>query len=194
MPGKLIYLMGPSGSGKDSLIEAVRPHLAGRRCEVMRRVITRSAEAVGEDAVGVSREAFEALKAQGAFALDWQANSLAYGITVQLDDWLKAGHNVLVNGSRAHLNQARERYPDLLAIMLRVDTRVLQQRLQARGRETPAEICARLARNELFLDSVKALRAEGVQVLDNSAALAVAVQGFLALIDAGTGAVVAASA
>ena len=146
--------MGPSGSGKDSLIEAVRPHLAGRRCEVMRRVITRSAEAVGEDAVGVSREAFEALKAQGAFALDWQANSLAYGITVQLDDWLKAGHNVLVNGSRAHLNQARERYPDLLAIMLRVDTRVLQQRLQARGRETPAEICARLARNELFLDSV----------------------------------------
>ncbi len=194
MPGKLIYLMGPSGSGKDSLIEAVRPHLAGRRCEVMRRVITRSAEAVGEDAVGVSREAFESLKAQGAFALDWQANGLAYGITVQLDDWLRAGRNVLVNGSRGHLNQARERYPDLLAIMLRVDTRVLQQRLQARGRETPDEVCARLARNELFLDSVDALRAEGVQMLDNSAALAVGVQGFLALIDAGTGAVVAASA
>lgn len=194
MPGKLIYLMGPSGSGKDSLIEAVRSHLAGRRCEVMRRVITRSAEAVGEDAVGVSREAFESLKAQGAFALDWQANGLAYGITVQLDDWLRAGRNVLVNGSRGHLNQARERYPDLLAIMLRVDTRVLQQRLQARGRETPDEVCARLARNELFLDSVDALRAEGVQMLDNSAALAVGVQGFLALIDAGTGAVVAASA
>ncbi len=194
MPGKLIYLMGPSGSGKDSLIEAVRSHLAGRRCEVMRRVITRSAEAVGEDAVGVSREAFESLKAQGAFALDWQANGLAYGITVQLDDWLRAGRNVLVNGSRGYLNQARERYPDLLAIMLRVDTRVLQQRLQARGRETPDEVCARLARNELFLDSVDALRAEGVQMLDNSAALAVGVQGFLALIDAGTGAVVAASA
>lgn len=101
---------------------------------------------------------------------------------------------MLVNGSRGHLNQARERYPDLLAIMLRVDTRVLQQRLQARGRETPDEVCARLARNELFLDSVDALRAEGVQMLDNSAALAVGVQGFLALIDAGTGAVVAASA
>lgn len=194
MPGKLIYLMGPSGSGKDSLIEAVRPHLGGRRCEVMRRVITRSAEAVGEDAVGVSREAFESLKAQGAFALDWQANGLAYGITVQLDDWLKAGRNVLVNGSRGHLNQARERYPDLLAIMLRVDTHVLQQRLQARGRETPVEVRARLARNELFLDSVDALRAEGVQMLDNSAALAIGVQGFLALIDAGAGAVVAVSA
>ena len=192
--GKLIYLMGPSGSGKDSLIEAVRPYLAARGCEVMRRVITRSAEAVGEDAIGVSQQDFQSLKAQSAFALDWQANGLEYGIKVQLDDWLRAGRNVLVNGSRGHLNQARERYPDLLAIMLRVDTRVLQQRLQARGRETPDEVCARLARNELFLDSVDALRAEGVQMLDNSAALAVGVQGFLALIDAGTGAVVAASA
>lgn len=73
MPGKLIYLMGPSGSGKDSLIEAVRPHLAGRRCEVMRRVITRSAEAVGEDAVGVSREAFESLKV----LLPWTGKPMA---------------------------------------------------------------------------------------------------------------------
>lgn len=194
VPGKLIYLMGPSGSGKDSLIEAVRPYLAGRRCEVIRRVITRSAEAVGEDAIGVSHEAFELLKAQGAFALDWQANGLEYGICVQLDDWLNAGRNVLVNGSRGHLKQARERYPDLLAIMLRVDTPVLQQRLQARGREAPDEINARLARNELFLDSVDALRAEGVHMLDNSAALAVGVQGLLALIDAGIGTDGAASA
>ena len=188
VPGKLIYLMGPSGSGKDSLIEAVRPHLAERGCEVIRRVITRSAEAVGEEAIGVSREAFQTLKAQGAFALDWQANGLEYGIAVQLDDWLKAGRHVLVNGSRGHLKQARERYPDLLAIMLRVDTQVLQQRLQARGRETPAEISARLARNEQFLDSVDAQGAEGVHLLDNSAALAVGVQGLLALIDAGVGA------
>ena len=50
MPGKLIYLMGPSGSGKDSLIDAVRPYLPERGCEVIRRVITRSSEAVGEDA------------------------------------------------------------------------------------------------------------------------------------------------
>jgi len=56
MDGKLIYLMGPSGSGKDSLIEAAREPLRAMGCEVMRRVITRSAESVGEDAVCVTPE------------------------------------------------------------------------------------------------------------------------------------------
>lgn len=184
MPGKLIYLMGPSGSGKDSLIDAARPYLAVRGCEVVRRVITRSAEAVGEDALGVSRETFQSLKEEGAFALSWQANGLEYGIPVQIEDWLQAGRHVLVNGSRGHLQHARERYPDLLAIMLRVDTQVLHQRLLTRGRETATEISARLKRNELFLDSVETLGAEQVQILDNSAELTVGVQGLLALIDA----------
>ena len=183
MSGTLIYLMGPSGSGKDSLINAARPYLAERGCDVMRRVITRSAESVGEDAVGVSPEAFESLKHQRAFALHWQANGLEYGIPVQLDECLDSGRHALVNGSRGYLQQARARYPDLLAIVLRVDSEVLQQRLLKRGRETPSEINARLKRNQLFLDSLATLSAEQVHVLDNSAALSVGVQGLLSLID-----------
>ncbi len=183
MPGKLIYLMGPSGSGKDSLIDAAREQLQARGCEVVRRVITRSAEAVGEDALSVSRERFDSLNEEGAFALSWQANGLDYGIPVQLDNWLNAGRHVLVNGSRGYLDQARKRYPALLAIMLRVDTAVLRQRLLARGRETPEDISARLKRNDLFISSVSALEAQHVHVLDNSAALEVGVQRLLALID-----------
>ena len=184
VPGKLIYLMGPSGSGKDSLIDAARPQLAARGCEVVQRVITRSAEAVGEDAQGVSREAFGALKAQGAFALDWQANGLEYGIPVQIDDWLQAGRHVLINGSRAHLEHARARYPDLLAIRVTVDAGVLQRRLQARGRETPDEINTRLKRNELFIDGEGAPSGSSVQRLDNSSTLEAGVQALLGLIDA----------
>ncbi|WP_426209131.1 phosphonate metabolism protein/1,5-bisphosphokinase (PRPP-forming) PhnN [Pseudomonas sp. TWR2-1-1] len=184
MPGKLIYLMGPSGSGKDSLIDAVRPYLPERGCEVIRRVITRSSEAVGEDALGVSHERFQSLKEEGAFAMHWQANGLEYGIPVEIDQWLNSGRHVLVNGSRGYLKQARERYPDLLAIMLYVDTGVLRQRLQARGRETPAEISDRLQRNQLFIDSIDEQQSEQVSVLNNSAALSLGVQGFLALIDA----------
>lgn len=52
MAGRLIYLIGPSGSGKDSLLDAARPRLAKRGCRIVRRVITRSAEAVGEAAQG----------------------------------------------------------------------------------------------------------------------------------------------
>ena len=55
MRGRLIYLMGPSGSGKDSLLEAARERLAARDCVIARRVITRSAEAVGEDAILTAR-------------------------------------------------------------------------------------------------------------------------------------------
>ena len=138
----------------------------------------------GEDALGVSHERFQSLKEEGAFAMHWQANGLEYGIPVEIDQWLDSGRHVLVNGSRGYLKQARERYPDLLAIMLYVDTGVLHQRLQARGRETPAEISDRLQRNQLFIDSIDEQHSEQVSVLNNSAALSLGVQGFLALIDA----------
>ncbi|SOB50553.1 phosphonate metabolism protein/1,5-bisphosphokinase (PRPP-forming) PhnN [Pseudomonas lundensis] len=187
MSGKLIYLMGPSGSGKDSLIEAARPYLAERGCEVMRRVITRSAESVGEDAQSVSAQTFEALKEQGAFALHWQAHGLSYGITTHLDDCLRQGRHVLVNGSRAYLRQARERYPDLVAVMLCVNTEVLHERLLKRGRETLEQIRQRLQRNELFLDAMALLGDDAIEVLDNSASITVAERGLLALIDDAAG-------
>lgn len=176
-PGRLVYLMGPSGAGKDSLIDAARAELQGLNVHIARRVITRSAEAKGEDAVGVSLEEFQRLSAEGAFALQWQANGLAYGIPVQIDDWLAAGHAVLVNGSRAHLQQARERYPDLLPVLLRVDHHVLRQRLLDRGRETAQDIEQRLARAQ----QVRVEEGE-VQVLDNSSSLDEAVQRLLGLL------------
>jgi ribose 1,5-bisphosphokinase len=154
MTGRLIYLMGPSGSGKDSLLNAARERLAARGCVIARRVITRSAEAVGEDAVGVSPAEFDQQEAAGAFALSWRANGLAYGIPRQIDDWLAARQDVLVNGSRGYLPDARARYPELLAILLQVDEAALRQRLQARGRESAEQIEARLARSrELQADA-----------------------------------------
>ena len=150
MQGRLIYLMGPSGSGKDSLLQAARAPLEAHGCRFARRVITRSAESVGEDALGVTPAEFERLEGEGAFALSWRANGLAYGIPCEIDDWLSAGQDVLINGSRGHLEAARQRYPDLLAVLLQVDEAVLRQRLLARGRETPEQIEQRLARSRSF--------------------------------------------
>ncbi|WP_296132568.1 phosphonate metabolism protein/1,5-bisphosphokinase (PRPP-forming) PhnN [Pseudomonas sp. Ga0074129] len=172
MTGRLIYLMGPSGSGKDSLLDAARERLAARGCVIARRVITRSAEAVGEDAIGVSPAEFDQQEAAGAFALSWRANGLAYGIPRQIDDWLAAGQDVLVNGSRGYLPQARERYPELLAILLQVDEAALRQRLQARGRESAEQIEARLARSrELQADAAcSPLPRAGVRVTQDAQA------------------------
>lgn len=165
--GRLIYLMGPSGSGKDSLIDAARPVLEACGVRIVRRVITRSAEAVGEAAHSVSPAQFQVLLANSAFVLHWQANGLSYGIPAQIDDWLSQGHSVLVNGSRANLSRARDRYPDLLPILLTVDTQVLRQRLQARGREGREEIARRLERNL----QVGVLDDAVIHLLDNSTQL-----------------------
>ena len=176
--GRLIFLIGPSGSGKDSLIEQSREQLAAAGVQIARRVITRSAEAKGEAAQGVTPERFEAMRAAGEFAMHWRANGLDYGIPAQVDQWLAQGRSVLVNGSRAYLPQARLRYPDLLAVCLEVKPEVLRQRLLARGRETPQEIDERLARSagmRLDQDST-------VHLLDNSGSLTTAVTGLLQLL------------
>ncbi len=183
MAGRLIYLIGPSGSGKDSLLDAARQSLAERGCRIVRRVITRSAEAVGEAAHGVSPEQFATMDANGAFALSWHANGLSYGIPREIDDWLAAGDDVLVNGSRAHLAQTRERYPTLLVLLLTVDQAVLRQRLVARGRESLADIEARLARNVRFTAALIAANGAGLFVLDNSGPLAHTVERLLCCLD-----------
>ncbi|WGV21285.1 MULTISPECIES: phosphonate metabolism protein/1,5-bisphosphokinase (PRPP-forming) PhnN [unclassified Pseudomonas] len=176
--GRLIFLIGPSGSGKDSLIDASRERLTAAGVEIARRVITRSAEARGEAAHGVTAEQFETLRAQGAFAMHWRANGLDYGIPQQLDQWLAAGRAVLVNGSRAYLTEARQRYPNLLAVRVEVRPEVLRERLLARGRETADEVEQRLARNA----RLQALNDPSVHVLDNSTSLEAAVAALFALL------------
>jgi len=176
--GRLIFLVGPSGSGKDSLIDASREQLALAGVEIARRVITRSAEAKGEAAQGVTPEQFDTLRAQGAFAMHWRANGLDYGIPRQVDQWLAAGRAVLVNGSRAYLPEARQRYPDLLAVLVEVKPEVLRQRLLARGRETAEEVEQRLARSA----RLQAAADPSVHVLDNSSTLQAAVAAFVSLL------------
>jgi ribose 1,5-bisphosphokinase len=183
MSGRLIYLIGPSGSGKDSLLDAARARLAERGCRIVRRVITRSAEALGEAARGVSTQQFAEMEAQGAFALSWHANGLSYGIPREIDDWLAAGNDVLVNGSRGHLQNARARYPNMLVVLLTVDQTVLRARLLARGRESVAEIDARLARNARFNKRVLADNDPTLRILDNSGALENTVTRLLECID-----------
>ncbi len=178
MKGRLIYLIGPSGSGKDSVLEAAREALQARGVRIARRVITRSAEAVGESAEAVSHDEFDRLEANGAFALSWRANELAYGIPAQIDQWLAAGDDVLVNGSRGYLEQARQRYPGLLAVLLHVQPEVLRQRLLTRNRESPEQIEGRLARNARFGDTL-----DGVVSLDNSGELRTTVQALLDIIE-----------
>ena len=109
MTGKLIWLMGPSGSGKDSLLAELRLR-EQTQLLVAHRYITRDASAGSENHIALSEQEFFTRAGQNLLALSWHANGLYYGVGVEIDLWLHAGFDVLVNGSRAHLPQARARY------------------------------------------------------------------------------------
>ncbi|MCV5058061.1 ribose 1,5-bisphosphokinase [Escherichia coli] len=146
MTGKLIWLMGASGSGKDSLLTELRQR-EQTQLLVAHRYITRAASAGSENHIALSEQEFFTRAGQQLFALSWHANSYYYGVGLEIDLWLHAGFDVVVNGSRAHLPQARARYQSaLLPICLQVSPEILRQRLENRGRENATEINARLAR------------------------------------------------
>ncbi len=144
MTGRFIAVVGPSGVGKDSLMSALAK--AEPRLSVVRRVITRAADAGGEDYEAVSADTFEQRALSGAFALHWAAHGLCYGIPSSVDVTLAGGKDVMANLSRSVLPAMAQRFDrwEILSLTARPD--VLRARLLARGRETPDDIDRRLAR------------------------------------------------
>lgn len=147
--GQLVLVVGPSGAGKDTLIDYARAWLrSDPDFHVVRRVITRPAS-VGEDHEPVDTEEFHRRASAGAFALHWQAHGLFYGIPVAVDDQLDRGTVVVANGSRAIVPLARQRYPQLRVVHVTAPFEVLAERLAGRGREDNSALKQRLARKDL---------------------------------------------
>jgi ribose 1,5-bisphosphokinase len=177
--GRLVYVIGASGAGKDSIIAYARDRLAPDKGYIFpQRHITRPAESGGEDHIVISLDEFERACAAGRFALHWIANGLGYGIGSEIDASLRAGRHVVINGSRAYLPEAAARYPSLLPVLIKIDPAVLRQRLLARGRETPDQIEARVRRAAEFED----IRHPALVVIVNNGALAEAGEAFIALL------------
>lgn len=144
MSGRFIAIVGPSGVGKDSVMQAMAQ--ADPSLHLARRLITRSSDAGGEDFEGVSRAEFGARRDAGAFALWWQAHGLCYGIPAEVDTLLEAGTDVIANLSRSVLEQALKRFERCEICLLTASIDVLQSRLEHRAREDRVEITKRLER------------------------------------------------
>lgn len=142
--GRLVGVVGPSGVGKDTVMEAVAA--ACPDIGLVRRVISRPPEAVGELFEGVSPEEFEQRRAAGAFALNWQAHGLFYGVPAVIRSDLAEGRHLLVNLSRSVLSEAQASFEDFMTLNLTAPREVLAARLAARRRESASEIEDRLAR------------------------------------------------
>ena len=141
---QLIYLMGASGSGKDTLLRHLRNAVQpSEPVLVAHRYITRPSSD-HEGSVSLSDDEFRRRIDLGCFALHWHSHGLHYGVGIEIDAWMTGHAVVILNGSRAHLAQAHARYPKLTAIEITVNPDVLAARLMQRGRETPDQIQARL--------------------------------------------------
>jgi ribose 1,5-bisphosphokinase len=143
--GTLVYIVGASGAGKDSLLSFARPRLSDRRIVFAHRYITRPCSGPTEIHVPLTPAEFSLRLRHGLFALYWDSHGVRYGIGREIDGWLSAGLTVVVNGSRAAVPHLLDRYPAPLVVMITASVDTLRRRLIARGRETACDIEERLA-------------------------------------------------
>jgi phosphonate metabolism protein PhnN/1,5-bisphosphokinase (PRPP-forming) len=151
MSGLWVFVCGPSGAGKDSVLDWAARHLATRQDIVFaRRMVTRNTHPGSEHEVATPGH-FSHLLGIGALAWHWEAHGFQYGIAANYAKDVAAGKVVVVNGSREHAARL-ERSALVRVVQIVADPVHLNKRMEHRGRDAPHEIARRLARNAMFKD------------------------------------------
>jgi ribose 1,5-bisphosphokinase len=155
-PGRLVLVVGPSGAGKDTLIDRVHAACRGDAGIVFpRRVITRLSSSA-EDHDTIAEAAFDQAATDGAFALWWTAHGLKYGIPAAIDGDIRAGRTVMCNVSRTVIGSARARYARVTVVLVTAPQEILAARLQARGRGSDGSVVDRVQRSVSTNSKLKA--------------------------------------
>lgn len=143
--GTFFFVVGPSGAGKDSLIDGARATLDDDYV-FARRIITRPGGSAGEEHEGVSETEFARRQRSGEFLVTWDAHDLRYGLPQSLMLELERGRNVVANGSRGVIAELAARLPRFVVVLVTAPHDVLAQRIAARGRESGDQVARRVAR------------------------------------------------
>lgn len=143
--GRLLLIVGPSGSGKDTLIDWLKSRYEqDERILFVQRVITRKPDATGENHIGLSPHSFEVMKKQGRFAVSWAAHDLQYALPIEALHHVENGGIAIANGSRRALADITRIFSTVQILHLLVERKALEARLVARGRESPDQVRQRL--------------------------------------------------
>lgn len=164
-PGVLVLVVGPSGAGKDSLIDVARARLScDPRFVFPSRVITRGEEPT-ERHVSVSPEHFTADEAAGRYFLTWRSHGLAYAIPAAISAALTSGAIVVVNVSRTVIHAAESLIDAVVVLHVTAPPAARAARIRARGREDDDAQVSRLERSV----AVTPLRSPVIEVANDGA-------------------------
>jgi guanylate kinase len=146
-PGLLFVVSGPSGAGKDTLVEGLKARHERLLYSVSATTrAPRVGEREGVDYFFLDRSEFERRHAAGAFLETREYNGNLYGTPRSfIDEALRAGYDVVskpeVNGALA----MKRAFPDAVLIFIVPDKfEHLRSRLEARRTETNEQIASRL--------------------------------------------------
>lgn len=145
--GRLILFSGPSGVGKDTLLDVLykkMPELVQSVSATTRKM--RENEVNGKDYYFISKDEFESMINSGNILEYTQYGSNLYGTPKKpIDDWLKEGKSVILKIEVHGATKIKELYKDSIAIfILPPSIEILEQRLRKRGTENEEDLRKRM--------------------------------------------------
>lgn len=142
----VILVVGPSGSGKDTLLRNAKEHFEDNEMLVFaRRYITRPAD-TNEDNYYVDSQAFSVLENMQFFISTWQAHQHLYGIPKHTVQKGNSNTTVVCSVSRSAIQDFELSCDSVSTILITAKEEILRQRLLGRGREKRGDIDIRLRR------------------------------------------------
>lgn len=152
MSGIFFAIVGASGVGKDTVLDRAKTRIKHLdEFYFPTRLITRPADAGGEEHHSISNADFVQSVRDDRFSLWWSAHEMHYALPEDVYSALRHGKNVVANISRSMVQEAVKRFNRVEVIEITADAEKIKQRLMTRGRENEAEIMVRQLR-EISLD------------------------------------------
>ncbi len=144
---RLIIFVGPSGSGKDTLMVRVRDQILSEdlNVHIAQRWITRENDET-EQFHSLTRDEFQTAVNNNTFVVDWEIYGNCYGVPrSEIDPFLEQGV-VLLNLSRKELGKIKALYPKCRVVLVEVATELAQERIKQRKRDQGEMLDARIQR------------------------------------------------